>query len=197
LPGYSTASLPRFGYKRGATTPGPEPRSPDVVFEALFEGAEHEVHLRLASDEDGAVWLDLADEYWQAVRVSADGWEIVHDPPVRFRRARGMLPLPYPVRGGSVGELRPFVNVDDKDWPLLVGFVIGTLRPSGPYPVLPINGEQGSAKSTLVRVVRALVDPNEAPVRREATNGQDLIIAARNGLIVAFDNVSTLTSSTT
>jgi hypothetical protein len=36
------------------------------------------------------------------------------------------------------------------------------------------------------------VDPNEAPVRREPKNGHDLIVAARNGLIVAFDNVSSL-----
>ena len=67
---------------------------------------------------------------------------------------------------------------------------------SGPrsYSVLLVHGEQGSAKSTLVRVCRSLLDPNEAPVRREPRDGRDLIIAALNGHVVAFDNVSKLTS---
>lgn len=158
---------------------------------ALFRRDEHEVYLRLAA-RDGVVYLDLADEFWQAIRIDHDGWQIVPNPPVRFRRARGMLPLPYPERDGSLDDLRRFVNVDPTDWPLYVGWLVGTLRPRGPYAILLVHGEQGSAKSTLVRVSRALVDPNEAPVRREPKNGQDLIVAARNGLVVAFDNVSTL-----
>jgi hypothetical protein len=158
---------------------------------ALFEGAEEEVHLRLA-DHDGAVYLDLADDYWQAVKITASGWECVDEPPVKFRRARGMLSLPYPTKGGSLDELREYVNIDDEDWPLFLGWLVGALRPRGPYAVLLVHGEQGSAKSTLVRVARALVDPNEAPVRREPRNGQDLIVAARNGLVVCFDNVSHL-----
>lgn len=158
---------------------------------ALYDGEEHEVHLRLA-EQDGRIYLDLADSLWRAVRISADGWEIVVDPPVRFRRARGMLPLPDPVAGGSLEQLRAFTNVASDDWPLLLGWIVGTLRPRGPYSVLLVYGEQGSAKSALVRTARSLVDPNEAPLRKAPRNGQDLIIAARNGLVVAFDNVSYL-----
>ena len=158
---------------------------------ALFDGHEHEVHLRVAEHE-GDIYLDLADADWRAVRIGPHGWDVVADPPVRFRRARGMLPLPDPVAGGSLELLRPFANVVDDDWPLLLGWIVGALRPRGPYAVLLVHGEQGSAKSTLVRIARALLDPNEAPVRREARNGQDLIVAARNGLVVAFDNVSHL-----
>jgi hypothetical protein len=158
---------------------------------ALFEGVEQIVHLRVAEHE-GAIWIDLADEYWQAVRVAAKGWEVVHDPPVRFRRSRGMLPLPYPVKGGTLAELREFVNVDDQEWPLYVAWIVGTIRPRGPYAILLLVGEQGTAKSTAVRVARSLIDPNEAPVRREPKDGQDLIVAARNSHVIAFDNVSRL-----
>ena len=125
-------------------------------------------------------------------RIHRNGWEIVTAPPVRFRRPRGMLALPDPARGGDLRLVRPFINIDDADWPLLAGWLVGTLRPRGPYAVLLVHGEQGSAESALVRVSRTLVDPNAAPVRREPRNGQDLIIAARNGLVVAFDNVSHL-----
>ncbi len=158
---------------------------------ALFDGAEAEVHLRLA-EHDGAVYLDLCDEYWQACKITARGWEIVHDAPVRFRRTRGMQSLPRPVEGGSIDELNEFVNVPGADWPLFLGWLLGALRPRGPYSVLLVHGEQGAGKSALTRVARKLIDPNEAPIRREPRNGQDLIVAARNGLIVAFDNVSHL-----
>jgi len=186
--------IARLFFEEHGTAPGAQALSDALtVIEgyALYSSFEHAVELRLAA-RDGAIWLDLADDHWQAVRISADGWEVVHDPPIRFRRPRGMLPLPVPVTGGSIDELREFVNIDDLDWPLLLGWIVGALRPHGPYPILLVHGEQGSAKSTLLRVVRALVDPNEAPVRSAPKDGKDLIVAARNGLIVAFDNVSKL-----
>jgi hypothetical protein len=186
--------LQRLYFEQAGSAPGGQAMQDALgVLEgfALFRGEEHEVHVRLAGHGDG-IYLDLADEYWQAVEITAEGWEVVADPPVRFRRPRGMLPLAYPEAGGKLKQLRRFVNVDDADWPLYVGWLVGTLRSRGPYAILLVHGEQGSAKSTLVRVSRALVDPNEAPVRREPKNGHDLIVAARNGLLVCFDNVSTL-----
>lgn len=65
---------------------------------ALFEGSECPVYVRVASHGDD-IYLDLGDPLWQAVRITAAGWEIVADPPVRFRRPKGLLPLPMPVRG--------------------------------------------------------------------------------------------------
>jgi hypothetical protein len=67
---------------------------------ALFEGGEMSVQVRVAG-HDGKLYLDLANEQWRAVEVDADGWRIVSSPPVRFRRAPGMLPLPEPVARGS------------------------------------------------------------------------------------------------
>ena len=43
---------------------------------------------------------------------------------------------------------------------LIVAWLLMALRPSGPYAVLGIQGQQGSAKSTLSRVLKALVDPS-------------------------------------
>jgi hypothetical protein len=47
---------------------------------ALFKCPECEVHVRVAG-LDGAVYLDLADEQWRAVKVTASGWQIVSAPP--------------------------------------------------------------------------------------------------------------------
>jgi hypothetical protein len=160
--------------------------------QALFDGEEHPVAVRVAEHDD-AIYLDLADEEWRAVQITAEGWEVIGNPPVRFIRPRGVLPLPVPARDGAVHELREFVNVaSDADFVLLVACIIAYLRPRGPYPVLAIYGEQGSAKSTATRIVRELVDPNKAPLRSEPRDARDLIIAASNSWIVALENLSSI-----
>lgn len=168
-----------------------------IAGKALHDSPECRVGVRFL-EQDGAIWLDLANETWCAVRVTANGWQVVHDPGagVKFIRRAGMLPLPLPQRGGTVEELRPFVNVPDDDaWVLLVAWLVAALRPVGPYPVLAVNGEQGSAKSTLCRVVRSLIDPNIASLRRPPRDDRDLMIAAINGWVVAFDNLSGVPAS--
>ena len=160
--------------------------------QAQFDGPEREVHVRLA-EHGGHIYLDLADEYWRAVEIGPDGWRVIGSPPVRFRRAAGMLPLPTPQAGGSIEELASFLNLPSRnDFVLVVAWLFATLRAGGPYPVLAIAGEQGSAKTVLSKLLKDLVDPNVAPVRALAREERDLVIAANNSHVLAFDNLSSL-----
>lgn len=162
---------------------------------ALFTGAEHQVHLRVAGDDD-VIWIDLCDEDWRAVKITKQGWEVVPSDKVepRFVRRSGMQALPVPERNGLLEELRRFVNLTSKEaWGLYLTWLSACMRPRGPYVVLGINGEQGSAKSSASRVARRLIDPNRAPLRRPPKSDQDLMISATSGWVVAFDNVSGLT----
>jgi hypothetical protein len=157
---------------------------------ALFRGKEHPVYTRLAG-HDGRIYLDLGDEAWRAVEITSTGWQVMTNPPVKFRRARGMLRLPMPVSGGTLDDLRRLANISsDGDWKLLVGWLIAAVRPTGPYPALALHGEQGSAKSTNARLLRALVDPSTAPLRAEPRDARDLMIAGTNGWVIALDNLS-------
>jgi hypothetical protein len=161
---------------------------------ALFgsESEEEPTFCRLA-EGGGTIWLDLADGNWRAVKITCSGWKVETRAGVHFRRPRGMLSLPMPETGGSVKDLRDFVNVaDDDDWRLVVAWLVQALRPRGPYPTLLLHGAQGSAKSTTARVLRSLVDPSSAPLRSEPRDPRDLMIAATNGWVVAFDNLSRL-----
>jgi len=104
-----------------------------------------------------------------------------------------MMPMPIPERGGSIEVLRSFLNVrSDVDFVLVVAWALACLRERGPYPVLVLSGEQGSAKSTFASIMRALIDPNTAPLRALPREDRDLFIAASNGHVLAFDNVSGL-----
>jgi hypothetical protein len=157
---------------------------------AHFDAPERMVHVRVAG-ADGRLYVDLCDDTWRAVEIDANGWRIVDNPPVRFRRAAGMQALPMPERGGSIDTLRIFLNVQsDNDFVLVVSWLLACLRDRGPYPLIVLSGEQGSAKSTASAVLRALIDPNAAPLRALPRDDRDLFIAANNAHVLAFDNVS-------
>ena len=161
-----------------------------IEAKARFKGQERKVYRRVAT-VNGSLYLDLCDPAWRAIEVDAKGWRIVDRPPVPFIRSRTMLKLPEPTRGGHIDDLRQLLNLAaDGDFILAVAWVLAALRDEGPYPVLVLTGEQGSAKSTCARMLRALVDPCEAPLRSVPRNEQDLFIAARNGHVLAFDNLS-------
>jgi hypothetical protein len=160
--------------------------------QAQFDAPERAVYVRVAEHED-RMYLDLADDRWQAVEISPSGWHIVSRAPVRFRRPSGMLALPRPESGGSVETLAAFLNVSSRDDHILVvSWLLAALYHRGPYPVLAIAGEQGSAKTVLCKILRALVDPNVAPVRALPREERELMIAANNGHVLAFDNLSSL-----
>lgn len=159
---------------------------------AHFDGPERSVFIRVGG-LDGRLYLDLGDDAWRAVEIDTTGWRVIDQPPVRFRRAAGMQPLAVPMPGGSVGTLRAFLNVQsDQDFVLVVAWALAVLRNKGPYPALVLSGEQGSAKSTFSAILRALLDPNTAPLRALPREDRDLFIAASNGHVLAFDNVSGL-----
>jgi hypothetical protein len=160
---------------------------------ALFECQEHPVFTRIAEYEGGLLYLDLHNDTREAVEITAEGWRAVTEPPVRFARYPGMAALPYPEHGGSLVDLRAFLNVSsDADFMLLVSWVLAALRPNGPYPILVLQGEQDSAKSTVTKVLRKLVDPHTALLKRTVRDERDLFIAANNQWVLALDNLSHL-----
>jgi hypothetical protein len=158
---------------------------------AHFDGVERTVCLRV-SEHGERIYLDLCDTRWRAVEIDANGWRIVDAPPVRFRRTAGMLPLPEPLRGGSVDELRKHLHVDDGAYVLAVSWLLAILRGRGPYPILALTGEQGTGKSLTGHQLRLLVDPHSAPLRSLPRDTRDLYVAAINGHVLVFDNLSSI-----
>jgi hypothetical protein len=156
---------------------------------AKFDGDEHAVFVRVAGHND-RIYLDLGDPEWRAVEVTRDGWHVMTDPPVRMRRSRGMLALPVPEHGGSIHDIACAIGLTGDDAILITAWLLGALRPTGPYPVLSLSGEQGAGKSTRARMIRGLIDPHEADLRAEPREVRDLMIAASSGWVVAFDNLS-------
>jgi hypothetical protein len=147
----------------------------------------------VAQCHSGALYHDLCDPAWQAVEISSEGWQVISQAPVDFRRGSSARSAAFPVRGGSLDRLRPFVHVgSEDDWRLLVGWLIASLTPWPPYAVLVLAGEQDSAKSTTSRILRALVDPDDAPLTAAPRDVEDLMVVARDNWMPVYDNLSHL-----
>jgi hypothetical protein len=163
---------------------------------AVNDGPEQKVYTRVAGVGDECVmYIDLCNDEWQAIAINPIGWRIVesHDVPFAFRRSPGMAALPLPQRGGTLAEIRDFVNLSrEEDFILIVSWLLASMRPIGPYPVLGLHGEQGTGKSTVARLLRSLVDPNRALLRAEPRHEHDLAVSASRAWVVAFDNLSHL-----
>ena len=162
--------------------------------QATFDAPEEQVYVRVAPGPDGSIYIDLGNPAWNAVKVTSGGWEVVADPPVRFIRLKGMRPLPVPEGRGSLEELRKFLNIDDQEWLLFIAWLTQALRPVGPYPVLTLGGEAGTAKSTMAKIARSVIDPHIAMLRSEPRENRDLMIGACNNWLIAVDNLSHLSN---
>lgn len=157
---------------------------------AVNDRPQHQVFIRSGETHE-TIWIDLADAEWRAVKITAEGWDVVSRPDCKFKRSKSMSPMPEPEKGDFIERLRSFVRVSKEyDFRLIVGWLVAALRPNGPYPILLVNGEHGSAKSTTCRMLRKLVDPSRAPLRFAPKDIQNVAVEAANTWLIAIDNLS-------
>lgn len=167
----------------------------DVIEGQCHHMAQMELHLRLAR-VGGEIYVDLGTpdvgEEYCFVKIGQGAWEPAPIAPVLFRRTALTSPMPRPVSGGNVDDLRGFVNLDDKDFQLWVAWIIAAFFADIPHPVLVVRGAQGTGKSTLVELTVDLIDPSPAPLRTAPRTSTDFSVSASASWCVAFDNLSGL-----
>jgi hypothetical protein len=154
------------------------------------------VALRVAR-HDGTLVLDLGTPDGRAVVISPDGWEIVDESPVLFRRTRLTSPLPTPTRKQNTGpsgfeQFKALLNVSESGFRLLVAWLVAALFPDIPHPILSLTGEQGTAKTTTGRIMVTLIDPSPAPVRGGPKDARTWTVQAAASWTVMLDNLSTI-----
>jgi Domain of unknown function (DUF3854) len=157
---------------------------------ALFgNGTEtRDVHLRTA-EYQGKIYLDLGTPDWKAVEIDSSGWKILLEPPIRFWRPDSLLPLPEPVEGGNLKELKDFINVDESSWVLLITFLLFSFIPQQTYPVLVISAHRGCGKTAAAEILKGLIDPGKAPLIKLQGETHKLAVAASRRLLMVYDNV--------
>lgn len=158
-----------------------------------FYGATHRLFNRAGVDSDGVYWIDLANEDWEAVKIGENGWEVVKNSiPVYFRRYKHQKAQVEPSREGDVKLFDKFLNIkDEKQKLLLYVHLLTSFIPDIPHTILSLFGTQGSAKSTLSKMLRSLIDNSKISVFGEM-NKKELIQTLNHNWVCYFDNVGTV-----
>lgn len=159
---------------------------------ALHQGPLRQVFQRVAWLGDRIV-IDLCDDAWRVIEIDSTGWRVLDNSPVVFTRRPGMAPLPNPVPG-RLATIMQFINVGAAEAPLVIGWLLMAARGRGPYPVMILNGEQGTGKSTTTRALRSVIDPSTVPLRGLTRDVRDLLVTATNNHVVVCDNLSGLSA---
>jgi len=159
---------------------------------ALFEGLRHEIFNRVAQYDD-AIFYDLCNEKWQAVKITKDGWDIVDNPPILFKRYAHQKSQVLPSENGNLNLLLPFLNFkDEDDKALFLVWLTSCFLPHIPHPIPILYGPQGSAKSTLFKLAKEIVDPSITPLLSMPKDFNELVQRLDHHWFCAFDNLTNL-----
>jgi hypothetical protein len=159
---------------------------------ASQDGEQFTLHNRIAK-HDGALWYDLSNEKWEAVRIDDKGWDMVSAPPILFHRFSHQAAQVYPVKGGDVRDLLKFTRLVKKEQEvLLLVATIASFIPDFPHPVFILYGDQGAAKTTLSKMLRRIIDPSQIKSLSLPNSNQDLSQLLSHHHCAFFDNLSGL-----
>lgn len=174
--------------------------TPTLKALAIHKGYEQEVFMRVAQ-VDNKIYIDLCDKGWNVIEITKDKWEIIDKSPVSFIRNSYMLPMQKPMGtyktpfNNGIQLLKKHINIRNEDFILVVGILIMYLQyGDGDMPLLIINGEAGTGKSTFTKMIRELIDPNSEPILMHPKEDVMPIIANSN-YVVSLDNLSGIRKS--
>ena len=163
------------------------------AIEARYFGLKRDQDAPLGIAEHGsAVYIDGGTPDWAAYKVTSSGWSLVPRAPVPILRTQKAAARPLPATPDILALRAVLPMLDHSQFCLLVAWCLGALAPLPAYPILIVAGEQGTGKSSLVRLARRLVDPTRGDLLQPPANDRDLIAAARHNRVCAFDNLSGL-----
>jgi Bifunctional DNA primase/polymerase, N-terminal len=154
----------------------------------------------LVEDFD-AIYYDLTNKKWEAIKITSEGWEIDKHPPFLFRRFGGEAPQVYPDRNYEPDVLDRFVDLlnlkpeyaEAQKMVLKVKTVTDFWPNITAKPILVLQSSQGSGKTTGFELMRDLVDPNSTLTMSMPNDEAQLKQALAHNYISFFDNLSDIT----
>lgn len=157
---------------------------------AQYESKMHDLSVRSTYD-NGILWYDLVNSDWQVVKITKEGWKVVDEYPILFKRHAHQKEQVKPIKGGDAKLLEKYINLSDPQEKLLVLVnIISYFLPHIPRPLLYLQGQQGSAKTTQTKFIRKVVDPSELDVTTFPKNSEELVQMLNHHHVITFDNLS-------
>jgi hypothetical protein len=156
---------------------------------------------RIASSGDGYNWMDLGTDDGKAIRWNGEGWELIDRVPntlgFAFRRADTIKALPVPAQvsleeaGDTLKKyLKPYINVADEQWPLIVAFLINHITPNYKRPILLLTSEAEAGKTTATMAVKFAVEGAIDRGREMPTKPDDIAVVVSAARMTNYNNIS-------
>lgn len=159
---------------------------------AQIEGEEITPAYRCAYYEE-KIFYYLADREQTVICIDENGYRVVAESPVPFIKKQNMSEQVLPEKSDiSLKKLGvrywKFATEEDRilHWVLLITRFIA----EGSQPLIYYFGDRGSAKSTSMKLDKAIVDPSEIDIKALPKSIPDVIASVTNQYMVCFDNVS-------
>lgn len=160
---------------------------------ALFDNTSSvELSTRVAKVDDN-IYYSLSNPLWQAVKINSNGWSIENNPPSIFTRYAHTKSQVIPSHNGDIYKILEYVNISEDYQLLFLCWLVSCFLPNIQHPIPIFHGEKGAAKSTVCKLLKAVIDPSELEVLALPKNSDALIVNFSKHWFLPFDNVSSIT----
>jgi hypothetical protein len=145
------------------------------------------------NEEENKLVYHLGDIRY--VHIDQNGWQLVEGDSCNlcFVHENNFKNCPNPINDPKIdlwSVLRPFFNVNDADFMLILAWIIGSFWPYGPFPVLLGIGEHGTAKSTASELCAKIVDNRMPVLIKPPKDSDNLYVSANSRHVLSLDNLS-------
>ena len=140
---------------------------------ASEEGECCEVYQRVGMN-NGNIYIDLANDAYENIEISTNGWKINNNYSMKFKRNSNMRALPTPTSGGNIDDLLDYTNIPADKWKIVLAWIIQNYLLGSAFPILSFSGLQGTAKSTTQECIKMLIDPSANNLTTAPKKAEDL-----------------------
>lgn len=144
---------------------------------------------------DNAFWYNLSNDDWNAVKITNDGWEVVDNPPILFKRFRHQKYQCQPNHDGDIRRILKYINLQENHTMFLC-WLVCCFIPNIPHAMPIFFGEKGAAKTTTCILLKKIIDPSALETLTIQKNSRSLVVNFQQHWFLPFDNISRINEET-
>lgn len=163
---------------------------------AKHSGKKRTTYIRVGYNKgENTLYYDLNNQAGEMVKITEDNMEIVPQGEILFRRFQNMDEQAKPRNSTTNAQaIFKYFNINsEEDKHLFLVYMIALFLPHIDMPILVLNGQAGTGKSSFFRFVKELIDP---PKQKKLTGysfpskQKDLEIQLTRWYFHTYDNLS-------